>query len=158
MASSETSLRTTQFLANPETIVNQAALLLDSRTWSEVAAGLAVVTGRRVSEILKTAQFSNKSTYSVMFTGAVKRRDESMTLSFEIPTLVTANTVINAISKLRSWLDTSNMTNRQINERYEQAVAQKCDRYFRDLVPLRSGKDNLYTHLFRAVYATTSSF
>jgi hypothetical protein len=157
MASSETSLRTTQFLANPETIVNQARELLDSRTWSEVAAGLAVVTGRRVSEILKTAEFSNKSTYSVMFTGAVKRRDESVALNFEIPTLVSASTVIDAISKLRSWLDTSNMTNRQINERYEQAVAQTCDRYFRDLVPLRSGKDNLYTHLFRAVYATIAA-
>jgi hypothetical protein len=156
-ASSVTSLRTTQFLANPETIVNQASLLLNSLTWSEVAAGLAVVTGRRVSEILKTAQFSHKSNYSVMFTGAVKRRDESMTLSFEIPTLVTASTVINAISKLRSWLDTSNMTNRQINVSYEQAVAQTCDRYFRDLVPLRSGKGNLYTHLFRAVYATIAA-
>jgi hypothetical protein len=43
-ASDSTSLRTTQFLANPETIVNQARELLDSRTWSEVAAGLAVVT------------------------------------------------------------------------------------------------------------------
>jgi hypothetical protein len=156
-ASSVTSLRTTQFLANPETIVNQAETLLNSRTWSEVAAGLAVVTGRRVSEILKTAEFSHKSTYSVLFTGAVKRRDESIPLSFEIPTLVTANTVIDAISKLRSWLDTSNMTNRQINERYEQAVAQASDRYFRDLVPLRSGKGNLYTHLFRAVYATIAA-
>jgi hypothetical protein len=156
-ASSETSLRTTQFLANPETIVNQARELLNSRTWSEVAAGLAVVTGRRVSEILKTAEFSNKSTYSVMFIGAVKRRSESIPLTFEIPTLVTANIVIDAISKLRSWLDTSNMTNRQINERYEQAVAIVCDRYFRDLVPLRSGKGNLYTHLFRAVYATIAA-
>jgi Telomere resolvase len=137
--------------------VNQARELLDSHTWSEVAAGLAVVTGRRVSEILKTAQFSNKSTYSVMFTGAVKRRSESIPLTFEIPTLVTANIVIDAISKLRSWLDTSNMTNRQINERYEQAVAQVCDREFRNLVPLRSGKDNLYTHLFRAVYATIAA-
>jgi hypothetical protein len=156
-ALSETSLRTTQFLANPETIVNQADLLLNSRTWSEVAASLAVVTGRRVSEILKTAEFSFKSTYSVMFTGAVKRRHESVPLSFEIPTLVTASTVIDAIASLRSWLDTSNMTNRQINDRYEQAVAQTCDRYFRDLVPLRSGKGNLYTHLFRAVYATIAA-
>jgi hypothetical protein len=63
-ASDSTSLRTTQFLANPETIVNQARELLDSRTWSEVAAGLAVVTGRRISEILKTAEFSHKSNYS----------------------------------------------------------------------------------------------
>ncbi|MDJ0592679.1 MAG: protelomerase family protein [Pleurocapsa sp. MO_226.B13] len=157
MAASATASRTTQFLASTEAIAFQAAQLLQSRIWSEVAAGLAVVTGRRVSEILKTAHFTFKSTYSVLFTGAVKRRQESVALNFEIPTLVEANTVIEAIAKLRGWLDTSHLTNRQINERYEQAVAQACERYFRDLVPLREGKGNLYTHLFRAVYATIAT-
>ncbi len=156
-AASATASRTTQFLASTEAIASQANQLLQSLIWSEVAAGLAVVTGRRVSEILKTAHFTFKSTYSVMFTGAVKRRQESVALNFEIPTLVEANTVIEAISKLRGWLDTSNLTNRQINERYEQAVAQACERYFRELVPLREGKGNLYTHLFRAVYATIAT-
>ncbi len=156
-AASATASRTTQFLASTEAIASQANQLLQSLIWSEVAAGLAVVTGRRVSEILKTAHFTFKSTHSVMFTGAVKRRQESVALNFEIPTLVEANTVIEAISKLRGWLDTSNLTNRQINERYEQAVAQACERYFRELVPLREGKGNLYTHLFRAVYATIAT-
>ena len=157
MAAGATASRTTQFLDSTDAIAFQANQLLQSRIWSEVAAGLAVVTGRRVSEILKTAHFTFKSTYSVMFTGAVKRRQESVALNFEIPTLVEANTVIEAISKLRAWLDTSNLTNRQINERYEQAVAQACERYFRELVPLREGKGNLYTHLFRAVYATIAT-
>ena len=157
MAASATASRTTQFLDSTEAIAFQAAQLLQSRIWSEVAAGLAVVTGRRVSEILKTAHFTFKSTYSVMFTGAVKRRQESVTLNFEIPTLVEANTVIEAIALLRGWLDTSNLTNRQINDQYEQAVALACDRHFRDLVPLREGKGNLYTHLFRAVYATIAT-
>ncbi len=157
MASTESTNRTTQFLDSPEAIAQTANQLLSSRIWSEVAAGLAVVTGRRVSEILKTAHFTFKSTYSVMFTGAVKRRDEAVTLSFEIPTLIPARTVLDAIASLRSWIDTSNMTNRQINDRYEHAVAVKCDRHFRDLVPLRSGKGNLYTHLFRAVYATIAA-
>ena len=157
MASTESTNRTTQFLDSPEAIAQTANQLLSSRIWSEVAAGLAVVTGRRVSEILKTAHFTFKSTYSVMFTGAVKRRDEAVTLTFEIPTLVPAHTVLDAISSLRGWLDTNNMTNRQINDRYEHAVAQACDRHFRNLVPLRSGKGNLYTHLFRSVYATIAA-
>ncbi len=157
MASTESTNRTTQFLDSPDAIAQTANQLLSSRIWSEVAAGLAVVTGRRVSEILKTAHFTFKSTYSVMFTGAVKRRDEAVTLTFEIPTLVPAHTVLDAIASLRSWIDTSNMTNRQINDRYEHAVAQACERHFRDLVPTRSGKGNLYTHLFRAVYATIAA-
>lgn len=157
MASAQSTNRTTQFLADPDAIAHRAEGLLQSRIWSEVAAGLAVVTGRRVSEVLKTAEFTFKSAYSVIFTGAVKRRDESVPLTFEIPTLVPANTVIDAIASLRGWLDTNDMTNRQINDRYEQTVAQMCDRHFRDLVPLRDGKGNLYTHLFRAVYATIAT-
>ena len=31
------------------------------------------------------------------------------------------------------------------------------DRYFQDLVPTRDGKANLYTHLFRAIYATIAT-
>ncbi len=97
MASTESTKRTTQFLDSTDAIAQTANQLLSSRIWSEVAAGLAVVTGRRVSEILKTAHFTFKSTYSVMFTGAVKRRDEAVTLSFEIPTLIPARTVLDAI-------------------------------------------------------------
>ena len=41
--------------------------------------------------------------------------------------------------------------------RCSRAVAHKCDEHFADLVPNRTDKDNLYTHLFRAVYATIAS-
>ena len=40
------------------------------------------------------------------------------------------------------------------------AIGVSChrsDRTFRDLVPTRDGKTNLYTHLFRAVYATIAT-
>ncbi len=156
-ASAATEHRTTQFLAQPQAIANKAADLLHSPQWSEVAAGLAVATGRRVSEILQTAEFSLQSNYSVLFTGAAKRRDESIPLSFEIPTLVKAQSVLDAIANLRRDIHTEGLTNRQINDKYEQAVAQQCERHFRDLVPLRDGKNNLYTHLFRAVYATIAA-
>ena len=156
-AASNTHKRETQFLTNPNAIAQTALGLIKSNLWSEIAAGSAVVTGRRVSEILKTAQFDLVSPYSVMFTGAAKRRNESIPLIFEIPTLVKANLVIDAISRLRNQLDTSGLNNRQINDKYEQTVAQVCDRSFRDLVPTRDGKNNLYTHLFRAVYATIAT-
>lgn len=157
-AVSNTHNRETQFLQNPKAIAKQARRLLQSDRWSEIAAGLAVVTGRRVSEILKTAQFDLVSPYSVMFTGAAKRRNESIPLTFEIPTLVEASLVIDAISRLRGQLDTESLTNRQINDKYEQTVARVCDRFFQDLVSTRDGKNNLYTHLFRAVYATIATY
>lgn len=142
-----------QLIDDPQAIVDKASELLDSREWNEVAAGLAVLTGRRSSELLHTADFTYKTAFSVIFTGALKRRGEPVTLRFEIPTLVSADKVIAALNKVRAWVDTEGMDNRQVNDKYGPAVVKACDRYFSDLVPHRAGRDNLYTHLFRCIYA-----
>ena len=150
--------RTAKPIADPEEIARRAALLLKSNSWSEIAAGLAVVTGRRAAEVMQTAQFEQASPWSVWFTGALKRRGEEVELRFEIPTLVKAASVISATKRLRRAVDTEGMSNREINQAYSHAIAQACDRTFADLVPSREGKDNLYTHLFRAVYSTIATF
>jgi hypothetical protein len=68
--------------------------------------------------------------------------------------------VIKAIASLRLQLgeQIKFLSITEINQRYEERVAKKCDRYFSALVPTRDGKDNLYSHLFRAVYATIACF
>lgn len=148
-----------QFLDNPDAIVAQAVRLLDSPEWSEIAAGLSVLTGRRSSEILSTAEFVPKTHWSVTFTGALKRRGETQILSFEIPTLTTAEKVCKALEKVRRELpEAKGLSPQAVNGKYGQAVARACDRHFADLVPVREGKDNLYTHLFRSIYATISTF
>jgi len=145
-------------IEHPDGIVAEAVRLLDSPQWAEIAAGLAVLTGRRSSELLSTAQFEPKTRWSVVFTGALKRKGEVQTLSFEIPTLTTAEKVCRALAKIRQQLpDAQSLSAEQVNARYGQAVADSCDRHFEGLVPTRSG-GNLYTHLFRAVYATISTF
>ena len=144
-------------LENPDAIVALAVRLLESREWAEVAAGLVVLTGRRSSEILGTAQFQPKSQWSVMFTGALKRRGEVQRLSFEIPTLTTAERVIKALEKLRQICPTQGLSAGQINQKYAQAVATACDLHFSELVPKREGRDNLFSHLFRSVYSAIST-
>ena len=160
LASDRLSERETKLLENPNAIVQRATTLLGSYQWSEIAAGLAVVTGRRCTEVIKTAQFEYKTPYSVIFTGALKRGDEPVECVFEIPTLCQAQLVIGAIANLRSQLgaEIQDLSKRQVSSRYSRAVAKKCDRYFDELVPPREDKDNLYTHLFRAVYATIASY
>lgn len=152
--------RNTKFISNPETIVERARKLLESYEWSEIAAGLAVLTGRRSSEVVKTARFEYKTQYSVIFSGSLKRRDEVEKCVFEIPTLCQAELVINAIANLRGFLgdEIKELSNKQISGRYSRAVSKKCDEHFVGLVPRRVGEDNLYTHLFRAVYATIASY
>jgi hypothetical protein len=49
--------RPTLFIENPIAIVERAEELLNSRDWYDLAAGLAVLTGRRCAEVLKTASF-----------------------------------------------------------------------------------------------------
>ena len=150
--------RTAKPIDDPNEIARRASVLLESDAWSELAAGLAVVTGRRAAEVMQTAQFERASDWSVWFTGAVKRRGESVPLRFELPTLVAAHSVVEATLRLRSLLDTEGMSNREINRAYSHAIAQACDRTFSDVVPAREGKDNLYTHLFRSVYSTIATF
>ena len=144
-------------LENPDAIVAQAVRLLESREWADVAAGLVVLTGRRSSEILGTAQFQPMSQWSVLFTGALKRRGESQRLSFEIPTLTTAERIISALAKLRQVCSAQGLTAEQVNQKYAQAVATACDRHFSAIVPKREGKDNLFSHLFRSVYAAIAT-
>jgi hypothetical protein len=147
-----------QFIANPDAIVARAVKLLSEPDWADVAAGLAVLTGRRSAELLSTARFEVKSKWSVTFTGAVKRRGEQG-LAFEIPTLTTAKRVVSAIEKLRRELPRAvELPASEVNAKYGQAVARSCDRHFHDLVPTRPGKDTLYTHLFRSVYACIATF
>ncbi len=140
-------------IEQPDAIVDRAKMLLDSRDWSEVAAGLAVVTGRRCTELLQTAEFTYSSPYSVWFTGALKRRKEAMELQFEIPTLAPAKHAIAALEILRQKVDTVGLDLETINRKYSPPVAKACDRYFAELIPQRAGRGNLYTHLFRTIYA-----
>jgi Telomere resolvase len=144
-------------LDNPDAIVAQAVRLLESREWADIAAGLVVLTGRRSSEIIGSAQFHLKSQWTVRFTGALKRRSEVQRLSFEIPTLTTAGRVVKALDKLRAICPTHGLSAQQINQKYAHAVATACDRHFAELVPKRDGRENLFTHLFRSVYAAIAT-
>ena len=138
-------------------IATKATQLLQSREWSEIAAGLAVLTGRRSTEVLKTAQFEWKTEFSVVFIGALKRKGEEKVLSFEIPTLCQSEYVISAWEKLRKILPTSELTNAQVNT-YSDSVSAACDKHFADLVNPTEGRERLYTHLFRKIYATIATY
>lgn len=142
-----------KLIKNPDAIVSKAIELLSSKDWAEVAAGIVVCTGRRSSEVLATASFEPKTKYSALFKGQLKRKGEDITLQFEIPTLAQSQKVIDALAFLRREVNCTGLTNRQVNQKYGGAVVKACDRHFSGLIPQREGKDNLYTHLFRCIYA-----
>ena len=124
-------------------LVDRAINLLSSEEPNEVAAGLAVLVGRRISEIL-VSSFKPKTAYSLLFSEAVKRRGQ-VGMTFEIPTLAAADPVLEAINHLKQvWniedLKALNLSDnhlkRRINARYSR-VPHACRLHFADLVPGR---------------------
>ena len=156
--------RETRFIHDPEAIVAMATQLLTRAEWSEVGAGLAVLIGRRISEILLSG-FAWQSPWSLQFSQMAKKSEDAR-VTIEIPTLAPAAIVLKATERLQDSLGIEDLklkslTERQakqaVNQKYSYAIADKCNQHFSTLVPARSDKDNLYTHIFRAVYATIAA-
>ncbi len=164
-----------RLLRHPETIVARAAKLLASPRFEDLAVGLGLTVGRRISELLDGhARLEPATAWSVYFTGQRKHRGEREDFSFEIPTLAPAADVLAAWQRLLVMLGDQVLDPQTINHRYGHQVNAAADRHFRGLVPPRlppapkpgtegladdpHGRerrgDALYLHLFRAVYAT----
>jgi hypothetical protein len=141
-----------QLLDDPDGIVTRGAELLGSQRWEDIAVGLAVITGRRLTEILKTAVFHPMSAYTVQFEGQLKQKAELL-VPYEIPTLVEADLVIEATSRLRTLLDCRDLENGEVERRYGPVLRSTADRHFKGFVPNRTGREaSLFVHLFRVVY------
>jgi hypothetical protein len=142
-------LASRQFIDDPDAVVAKAVELLSSKRWADVVVGLAVTTGRRLSEVLKTGEFTEYSAYTVMFSGQLKKRAEYP--AYEIPTLCEASLALSAINRLRASVDCTNDEIDTISRKYGPMVVATAQREFEALVPARED-DDLYTHLFRSVY------
>ncbi|MBD2327879.1 protelomerase family protein [Alkalinema sp. FACHB-956] len=162
--------RTNKFFSaqQADELVQRSITLLDRENPNEIAAGLAVLVGRRISEIL-ISEFQPKTSYSLLFSQAVKRRGK-VGMEFEIPTLAPAHRILHAIEQLKDrWniadLQALNLSDnhlkRRINNRYA-GVSPTCRQHFADLIPGREAENDdgerLYTHLFRAVYAEIATY
>jgi hypothetical protein len=161
LASRETRYFTSE---QAQILVDRATALLQSQEWPDVGAGLAVLIGRRISEILLSS-FSPQSPWSLTFS-AMAKKSGSETLSIEIPTLAPVDLVLPAIMHLQQTLGTDDlmlnslspkMAKQAVNQHFSNPVAAKCVQHFSDLIPSRSDRHNLYTHVFRACYATIAA-
>jgi len=141
-----------QVIDHPQEVISRAEKLLHSDRWDDLVTALAVVTGRRLTEILKTGRFFPKTLYTVIFDGQLKRKDIALE-PYEIPVLVSAELVLAAWRKLRSLEDTTALDNEQVAHKYSRVASENAIRQFTGLIPQRSTKDDLSTHAFRAVYA-----
>lgn len=163
-------------LPDPLAIMHRLIELLDHADWAPLAVALAGLTGRRIGEVLLTGSVQQKSAYSVLFTGRLKRRGAAEK-EIEIPTACEAQRIVDGWDRLRQhpglraaspYLceeippEKVNQVLRQLNRDLSPPVRKAADYYFHELIPMLEedegdqevGRWGLYTHLFRSVYVT----
>lgn len=143
------------FIRDPDEIVQRALPLLLSDRWAELVVGVAICTGRRLTEVMKTGTFELGTGYTVWFEGQLKAGHRPRE-RFEIPTLLRAFLVMDAVKKLRRLVDCSELEESRVSQKYDRAVNETVDRLYRDLIPVRVTKDEgaaPTVHVLRGVYA-----
>lgn len=99
--------------------IKTALKLLESNSYIAVAMGISALTGRRPSEVLLTAKFKEATELRIYFDDDVIEFDEGVVFcgqmktkeakdardNYLIPVLSNADTLINALSKLRKMKD-----------------------------------------------------
>ena len=87
-----------------------------------ISAAIAVISGRRSIEILKTGSFnqSSRGSYSASFEGAAKKR--GLAERRNIPLLVKYKYLRPAVDHIRKFILVDGMTNSQINSKYSHKL------------------------------------
>lgn len=138
------------FIEQPDQLVKKAATLLSSEHWEEVVVGLALITGRCVSEVLKSGVIVPKKQYSLLFTSYQEQVDAVLG-PFELPTLVEAEAVFSAWHRVRELLDCKALPASEICARYRPAVCESAEHHFERYVPVDEHQD-WYAPLYLRIY------
>jgi hypothetical protein len=149
-ATTQERLNQTQLVRDPDALVNRALSLVLSDQWSELVVGIALCTGRRLAEILKTGTFAVKEPYTVWFEGQVKGRTR-IPDRYELPTLVRGYLVVEAVAKLRRLVDCTTIEVEQVSQKYGKAVNETVERVYGEQIPSRD-HHHLYTFSRVALY------
>ncbi len=95
-----------QIVVNPKWIKDLSLILLtkESPSDSDLCVGLALSTGRRLTEIMKTAKVKMVDDRTLLFSGQLKTKNRHLFESvkpYNIPTLIDAKIVLQAFKTLR---------------------------------------------------------
>ena len=140
-------------IKNLEGLINKGLECLESDNINLVVLGLCLLTGRRTTEILKTASFKNyeKNKKMLLFKGQLKSKD----VGLEYPILILGgNAQIFKISlkKVRNSLDLSNVPNEDVIRKYKGVLQELSTRTFGEFLGSCSPHD------LRKAYGTICTF
>ena len=134
--------------------------LLESREWREVAVGLIAATGRRATEILKTAEFNQIGQFEVKFSGQLKAKGEERK-PYPTFTLLESNKVCDALFRLRRMPEIKELKKKTLaeidsgrNTTINRLVVEK----FSPIIQPPTGELQLSTKNLRASYAAIAIY
>ena len=95
---------------------------------------LLSLTGRRIIEILKTADFKYVDTKHVLFSGQTKIRGEKNKRDkYIIPVLADAGEIVHALKYVRKNLDLQDVSNVKINATHERRILDYTKTFFKNI-------------------------
>jgi integrase len=134
--------------------------LLQSTDHKELVAALIAATGRRPSEIYKTAEFKQVGQFEVMFTGQLKTRGE-VREAYPTYTLVESVKVIDALARLRRMPEIKslkNLTLAEIDSGKNNKMNAAIKEHFTPLINPPHGEAELSAKNLRASYAAITIY
>lgn len=165
----------------PQPVIDAAVTALSSNSTWEVAAAIILLTGRRPTEILKSAEFTQTGPYQLEFSGQLKSRSEKAILrrsgfanAYPIYCLVRTHLLIDAFTRFRriaSIRELQEAENTAVDSRLNATVNRAVRKVFpEEILPaplgesllsaknLRAAYTNIAYHLFGTAAASIGSF
>lgn len=108
-----------QILVNPDWVKDTATRLLTSKspTVSDLCIGIALSTGRRLTEIMKTATFKKEDNATLLFSGQLKTKNRHLfedMKPYKISCMIEVETVIKALKLLRKETSKDRLSYRDV--------------------------------------------
>lgn len=133
--------------------------LLDSTDYRELTVGLIAATGRRISEILSTASFTQIGQFEADFEGQLKAKGK--TGGYPAFTLVESAKVVDGLLKLRRMAEIKEMKHwnlAEIDSGKNNTVNRHVKQYFGELIEPPQGEKELSSKNLRAAYAAIAIY
>jgi len=149
--SRHTEKRASKGTISGDDLILKSEELIQSNSYLNVALGLMLLTGRRATEILKTAKFEKIDSNTVLFSGQLKTKDSenAQTKPYAIPVLSDSDLIIASLARLRELRDFSMLTPDEVHSRCNKSLNENVRRHYGEIVPTPNVKN--LRHLYAAI-------
>ena len=137
-------------ICNHDDLIDKATQLLDSESIYDLASGLLLLTGRRATEIMKTACFQVIDDNHVLFSGQLKNekcgiKAHNARDNFVIPVLANSQKIVNALNKIRELKPLQDKTEKEVNSLVSNTLGKAVKRNLSGFLKVAIYQENGYS-------------